>query len=304
MALLDVGHGSAAVLRDEAGVVVFDTGRGAHVGQYLSTRGVHEVQALFLSHADADHVGGAVTLLLNTAFRVGRVYLNPDASKDTDVFAQLRYALSDSEQRAGTRVEPSLTTSTSFPRNGAQIEVLYPAPSTALAGVGGVGLSGQLVTSNSLSAAIRVTGSPLASVLLCGDVERSCLEEWKRQGLDPSAGALVFPHHGGLPGDGDETAAVLFARELTEMVVPRFVLFSIHRNHYNLPRDKILAAIATVAADVRFVCTQLPSRLHSSVMKDPLWSLHRHPSGQGTREVTVELVLANTGLGVGFEDLD
>ena len=35
LAVLDVGHGSAAVLRDEGGVVVFDAGCGAHIDHHL-----------------------------------------------------------------------------------------------------------------------------------------------------------------------------------------------------------------------------------------------------------------------------
>ena len=300
LTVLDVGHGSAAVLQDEGGVVVFDTGRGAHLDRYLKSLGVHEVAAMFLSRADSDHIGGAVTLLLNAGLRVGCVFLNPDPTKETDVFVQLRYALSEAQTRSGTMTEPSLTTNTRCPRKGASIEVLYPPVSAALGGAGGRDLAGNRLTSNSLSAAIRVTGASNASVLLGGDIEFGCLDEWKRQGVAPSAWALVFPHHGGLPGDCDEAEAALFAHELTRMVTPAVVVFSIHRSKFGLPRDEVLRAILGASENVRFVCTQLPNRFHANVAVKPEWSIHRHPSGQGFREGMVELEFVEGGFEIRF----
>lgn len=87
--VLDVGHGSSAVLHDEGGTVVFDTGTGAYVGRHLLAAGVKCIQAMLLSHADSDHIGGAVTLLLDKALHIEEVLLNSDASKNSDVFEQL-----------------------------------------------------------------------------------------------------------------------------------------------------------------------------------------------------------------------
>ena len=275
LVVLDVGHGSAAVLHDEGGVVVIDTGKGAHVDRHLGEIGQREVEAMFLSHADLDHIGGAVTLLLNPKIKVRAIFLNPDPSKDTDVFMQLRVALCDSEKRSGTRIEPSLTTSTVVARRGAKIEVLHPPATAALAGVGGRHSSGKRNTSNSLSAAIRVSTSLSASILLGGDVERDCVDEWKRTGMAPSANVLVFPHHGGLPGTSDKSEAALFAFELAQMIKPEVVIFSNHRTKFENPRDEVLAAISKAAKGIRFACTQLPNRLRTLVHKSKLWSLHK-----------------------------
>ena len=95
LVFLDVGHGCAAVLHDEGGTVVFDTGKGAHVGRHLHSSGVRQVKAMLLSHADADHIGGAITLLLDSSFHIEEVLLNSDASKESAVFEQLRYALAE-----------------------------------------------------------------------------------------------------------------------------------------------------------------------------------------------------------------
>jgi len=263
------------------------------------------VDAMLLSHADRDHIGGAVTLLLNTEVRVGCVYINPDPTKDTEVFKQLCFALCDAENRSGTRLEPSLTTNTKISRKGVQIEVLFPPATTAIRGVSGRDLSGKPITSNSLSAAIRATGAAGVSILLGGDIETDCLDEWKSKAVVPSARALVFPHHGGLPGNNaDEIEAALFADELTKLVMPDVVVFSIHREKFGLPRDEIIAAISKVSKKVRFVCTQLPDRFHSVVAKNDAWSIHRHASGKGHSEGTVEFKFLDDKLEVRFRDTD
>ena len=304
LTVLDVGHGSAAVLADEGGVVVFDAGpRGTHVLRHIQTLGVQEVEAVFLSHADSDHIGGATTLFLDPNIRVRHVYLNPDPTKNSDAFRQLRYAMEEAETRARTVVEPSLTVSTRIQRRGASIEVLYPPATTALAGVGGRDDSGRRFTSNAMSAAIRVSFSPTASVLLGGDVETACLAEWKSRSISPLANALVFPHHGGLPGDVDEADAAIFAHQLTQMVQPKVVVFSIHRTRFGLPRDAVVTAILKAIQNVRFVCTQLPDRLRPAVMRDAAWSLHRNAADNGCTEGCIELRYEGGGIIARFVDL-
>lgn len=284
LVVLDVGHGSAAVLHDEGGTVVFDTGKGAHVARHLEALEVKRVQAVLLSHADADHIGGAETLLLNKSLRIDEVLLNPDSSKDSAVFEQLRYALAEANQRVGTRITPALTTSTEIKRRGATIEILHPPEVKALAGVGGKSASGKRHTSNSMSVAIRVSRSAGSSVLLAADIEFDCLDDWKTRGVEPSASVLVFPHHGGLPSTNDEKEVGLFGFEITRMVSPKVVVFSNHRNQFGNPRDAVLAGIAKANPSARFACTQLPDRLHSFVAGDECWSLHRRTEGKGVCE--------------------
>jgi competence protein ComEC len=93
-------------------------------------------------------------------------------------------------------------------------------------------------------------------VLLAGDVERGCLSLWAEEGVDPAARVLVFPHHGGKPGD-EEAAG--FAVDLTRAVKPEVVVFSIHRSQYELPQPEVVEAVRRHAPGVRVVCTQLSS---------------------------------------------
>ncbi len=68
---LDVGQGDGILLRTASGqVYIFDFGSSSrkNIGKYilipcLKYNGIHTVDAVFLSHPDADHVNGAVELL-------------------------------------------------------------------------------------------------------------------------------------------------------------------------------------------------------------------------------------------------
>ena len=67
LVVVDVGHGNAAVLRDTGGVVVFDTGKGPALVEFLKHNSITEVEALVLSHADDDHIGYAAQFAASQA---------------------------------------------------------------------------------------------------------------------------------------------------------------------------------------------------------------------------------------------
>ncbi len=300
LVILDVGHGSAAVLHDRGSTVVFDTGKGAHVGLHLSQAGVRRIQAMLLSHADADHIGGAVTLLLDSKLQIDEVLLNSDVSKNSVVFEQLRYALSEANLRSRTQIDRRLTCSTQIKWKSVRVEVLHPPDTIALAGVGGVSESGKRHNSNSMSAAIRVSLGPKSSVMLAGDIEFDCLDGWKTRQVKPSAYVLVFPHHGGLPGTSDQSEAALFGFEITRMVKPKVVVFSNHRTKFDNPRKEVVTAISKAVRGVRFACTQLPDRLHRQVETDKFWSLHKSEECKGVVQGSICLEFQKNGVRVCF----
>ena len=298
LTILDVGHGNAAVLHDEGGVVVFDTGKGASVAKHLSNMGVQRVHALLLSHADVDHIGGAITLLLNRTVKIDEVLLNSDASKESSAFEQLRYALAEAHAREGTRIERRLSTSTKIKRKGAGIEILHPPDAIALIGAGGKSISGKRLTSNSMSAAVRVSRSTKSSILLAGDIEYDCLDQWKNSKTQPSASVLVFPHHGGLPGTSDEADAELFGYEITKLVRPDIVVFSNHKTKFGNPRKCVVKAIAKAVANVYFVCTQIPQHLQQEVNANGCWSLHK--SNKGIVDGSICVLFQHSGVKLVF----
>lgn len=208
--------------------------------------------------------------------------------------------MADANQRAGTKIDRRLTTSTRLPRKGATIEVLHPPDPVALAGAGSKPKSGKKNTSNSVSAAIRISDGSKCSILLGGDIECDCLESWKTHMVQPTASVLVFPHHGGLPGISDESDAQLFAYEIMGMVRPEIVVFSNHRTKFGNPRDCILKAISKAASGIQFACTQLPDRLHNQVGKNAAWSLHKSSGSKAIAEGSICFVFEPTGLRFSF----
>jgi competence protein ComEC len=267
LAILDVGHGNAAVLIDTGGVVVIDAGKGGIILDFLVAVGVKRVDALLVSHADDDHVGSAPTLLVNNeGIGIQKAYFNSDASKDTRSWKAFREAVRIARIEKRLEAHAELTTSISGQLNHGAIviEVLFPPPEMATSAPGGKGEGGSLLTSNAMSAVVRLTKDETPCVLFAGDVEQACLDRWKAEKIDPRAKVLVYPHHGGQPGSTD---AVAFAEELCRLVKPEAIVFSIHRSQYRLPIPEVLEKARETLRNVRIVCTQLSGHCASEVPK-------------------------------------
>lgn len=70
MTVLDVGQGTAVVLRTRQQVVVYDTGRalgGRIIADHLRGMGIKRIDKLIISHDDYDHRGGMDILLDDVA---------------------------------------------------------------------------------------------------------------------------------------------------------------------------------------------------------------------------------------------
>jgi competence protein ComEC len=55
---------------------------------------------LVLSHADKDHMGGAIALLSHPELSVGKLWFNPDSAKETAIWDDLR-AIAYEKHRSG-----------------------------------------------------------------------------------------------------------------------------------------------------------------------------------------------------------
>ena len=74
LCFLDVGHGNSTVLiAGDADVVVIDVGQQSALSEFLSEQQITHVQSIYLSHADADHVGGLIGILASRQVTIGRV---------------------------------------------------------------------------------------------------------------------------------------------------------------------------------------------------------------------------------------
>lgn len=176
---LDVGQGTAALVRTRHHLLVYDAGpqysREADAGQrvllpLLRARGETRIDMLMLSHRDGDHIGGAAALL--TRLPVGVLASSIDAAHP------LRALPAGEQQRcdAGQR----------WHWDGVDFEVLHPAADEHRAAA----------RPNAVSCVLRVQGAN-GTLLLAGDIERSqeaaLVERW---GERLRSDVLVVPHHG------------------------------------------------------------------------------------------------------------
>ncbi len=93
--------------------------------------------------------------------------------------------------------------------------------------------------------------------LLPGDMDDVGLDNLLKKQKDIEAQILIFPHHGGLPGnmDGQE-----FAQKLCSLVKPNLIIFSFDRDRFKNPRKDIMQGVLSAAPNAHVVCTQLSQK--------------------------------------------
>ena len=251
--VLDIGHGNAAVLLTPEGVGVIDSGVGPALLELLEELEVYVVDWLLLSHADKDHIGGALALLTNTRFQLKRLRVNPDSTKGSLTWDHLVY---EADAKGDLDFRPILTPESSgeFDFGNVKVEVLTPSSYLAAKGAGGRDLQDRQIGTNSLSAIFRVSG-PGHRVLLSGDLDRIGLDDALNHKVDLSSETLVWPHHGGNSG---QAAVDSFVTDLCDSVSPSFVVFSIGRNKFQNPKPEIVEGLRRhLGTEPRIACTQL-----------------------------------------------
>ena len=188
----------------------FDIGEDV-VSPVLWSGGIRRLDAVAITHAHADHIGGMPAVL--EKFRPRELWIgnNPDVPSYDRVLAIAK--------RIGARIEPHIAGDT-FTFGGVAVQVLaprrdyHPGPAPA----------------NNDSLVLRVNFGK-TSALLEGDAE-SPSENRMVQAGDLSSGLLKIGHHGSITST---TPAFLAA------VAPSFAVISVgRRNFYGHPRREVL----------------------------------------------------------------
>ena len=222
--MIDVGQGDAVALRAPNGRwVLVDTGPtnssddpGGHpVVRALRARGVRRLEALILTHADLDHIGGARDVL--RSFQVGLV-LDPALPAGKDAFVE---AL----ETARVRGVPwrAATAGTRMALGDLTVEILSPTDSL-------------LATEPEANEASVVLLARLGDfeALLTGDAYKP-LERILAAKLVPGIEVLKVGHH----GSDTSTDPVLLDR-----TSPSLALISAgRRNRYGHPTPQVLARL-------------------------------------------------------------
>ena len=266
--ILDVGHGNCAVIDGgDGGAVVVDAALGSTLCEFLKGQKIKRIRTIYLSHADEDHIAGLVGLLASKAVQVERVVVNSDAKKGTAVWNDMVYEL-DSAHRAGRlRFDVGLVSGDGDDLDDVEIRVLGPSRYLAAKGVGGTDGSGRTISSNSMSAVVRVSVSGRHVAVLPGDIDGVGLEDLVDKAQDARAPVLVYPHHGGRPGGG---AVRPFVEKLLTAVSPAVVVFSFTRGRYGLPNEETVKSVRELRPGARVVCTQLSRHCSPTEPPQPL----------------------------------
>jgi len=217
--VLDVGQGTAVVVRSGPKVLVYDTGGGDPAGTnmagavvlpYLRQQGAATVDTLVISHPDNDHSAGAATLL--AAMPPSRVYFGGD----WEAIGDARPCLAGQAWR--------------WP-GGPQFQFLSPVPAPAGAG-----------PSNDSSCVLQIEAAGFR-LLLLGDVESSQERELVRYwGNRLDSDWLLVPHH------GSRTSS---SWALLKAVTPSVAAVSSgYANRFGHPHEDVLARLGQAGAQV------------------------------------------------------
>jgi len=214
LTVLDVGQGLAAVVQTRNHALLYDTGpafgAAADTGNrvivpYLRATGVQRLDAMIISHDNADHSGGAVSVL--QALPVDALFTSLHDMDPLPLQAPHAYRCF-----AGQRWE----------WDGVRFEMLHPSRAS---------YDAVRVRDNDRSCVLRVVAGA-GSVLLPGDIQSQAESELlaaQRGAL--SATVLVAPHH------GSRTSSML---ELVRAIKPQSVIFPVgYRNRFGHPHEEI-----------------------------------------------------------------
>ena len=264
LCFLDVGHGNCTVLiAGDEDVVVVDVGQQSTLSEFLTEQKIAYVQSVYLSHADADHIGALVGIIATRQVSIGRVILNSDGSKDTKVWEDLLYVLDAADRSGELKFEVGLVSGMAEPlARDVRLDVLGPSRYLAAKGVGGSRRSASKIGSNTLSAVISIAVNDVRLALVPGDLDGVGLTDLLEKCEDIGAPILVYPHHGGFSGGMDP---LKFADELLTAVSPELVVFSIGRGRHSTPNPGTVRKLRAKWPKARIVCTQLSEHCSKSL---------------------------------------
>ena len=223
--VLDVGQGLSALVRTANHALLFDTGpafssdadSGSRiVVPFLRAAGIARLDGVIVSHDDADHSGGLLSVL--QAVPVDWVATSMPQSDPA-------LALAAHSQRcfAGQQWE----------WDGVRFEVLHPLWGS---------YNDPTVKDNNRGCVLRVVGTT-AGILLTADIERLSEQQLlQRDSARLSADVLIVPHHGSTTSSSDA---------FVDQVHPQIAIVPVgYRNRFGHPAAVVLARYERLGARV------------------------------------------------------
>lgn len=218
---IDVGQGTAVLIRTANHVLLYDTGASFAdsdsgdriIVPYLRASGIGQLSGLIISHDDNDHSGGMRSVL-----------------RDVPTDWLLHGMPSDSPLLKDTPPARQCARGQRWSWDGVQFEILNPTHAA---------YAEQRRRDNDYSCVLRIT-SKRYSVLLTGDGERRTELELLESGLLTGVDVLFAGHH------GSRTSSI---PEFVAATRPDWVIFTLgHRNRYGHPHPNVLTRFRDIDA--------------------------------------------------------
>ena len=113
-----------------------------------------------------------------------------------------------------------------------------------------------------MSVVTRIFYLAIPHAVIAGDLDGTGLQNLLEHHQAFPARLLIFPHHGGLPGDMDPEK---FSSWMCDAVQPEVVIFSTGRGNYGTPRHEIIEGVRKTLSNPQIACTQLSDNCAQSV---------------------------------------
>ena len=219
---VDVGQGQCIVVRSGGQTAIIDCGgdrgekNGEDVARKLLMSGETKVDALILTHFDADHMCGVTQLMAR--MDVARLYV-ADVDEDSSTRALVLHA---AEQEGAEIFFVTLDTELSF---GTGSIALYPP-----------------VTPDEDNASLAALLSfQEYDILITGDMSSSQERKLLNNYAFPDIEVLLAGHHG---------SKYSTCSELLEATLPETVIICVGKNSYGHPTQEVLDRIAAIGSEV------------------------------------------------------
>lgn len=223
---IDVGQGDCILIKTQHASALVDAGergKGEKVVQYLRNQNIEQLDYVFITHPDSDHIGGMPEVLEN--FKVSK-FIMPAIKKEdmptTKIFEKLLKTIRDREIPAETATLHEV-----FSLGDASLTVLGPISQTS--------------KMNNMSIVLRVVLGE-NSFLLTGDAETEEELEILKSGYLLKSDVLKAGHHGNKSSSGED---------FLKSVSPKTVIVSCGRdNSYGHPSPESLRRFSQIGAEV------------------------------------------------------
>lgn len=270
--ILDVKHGNSSVLFDN-GTVIIDAGNNRYLFDFLEQHKVEKVDAMLLSHADADHIGGLKRIIEEGSIKVAAIYFNADTKKDSDLWFDLVYSIQEYNDSNDNPIYTSpLTTDSKVQLTQGQVNLEILAPKPAFIATG-KNYKKEKANSNSISAVIRLVYQNQPIALLPADIDQIGLDNLLKYQIDIQAWLLIFPHHGGKAGKDIN----IFTHQICHAVQPEHIIFSIGKNKDKFPLKDV---IETIQKEVPSTCMYTTN--FSEIFQDIIQQSDKHKNCTGS----------------------